>query len=133
MDKTKKNKGKFIIESSSSSSSSSNSPGKTLLKRKTKKITKPANKKKLLIIESSSTPTTPSPIKEKIEILNPDFKKGIQTDLKIYQDTNQMSKQSDSVKPSGRLNEKFIELMEQLADIMLKQGEPFRARAYQKA
>jgi len=34
---------------------------------------------------------------------------------------------------SSRLNEKFIELMEKLADIMLKQGEPFRARAYQKA
>ena len=32
-----------------------------------------------------------------------------------------------------RLNEKFIELMEKLADIMLKHGEPFRARAYQKA
>jgi len=34
---------------------------------------------------------------------------------------------------SGRLNEKFIELMEQLANIMLKQGETFRSRAYQKA
>ena len=34
---------------------------------------------------------------------------------------------------SNRLNEKFIELMEKLADIMLKHGEPFRARAYQKA
>jgi DNA ligase (NAD+) len=34
---------------------------------------------------------------------------------------------------SVRLNEKFIELMEKLADIMLKQGETFRARAYQKA
>jgi DNA ligase (NAD+) len=33
----------------------------------------------------------------------------------------------------NRLNEKFIELMEKLADIMIKQGEPFRARAYQKA
>jgi DNA ligase (NAD+) len=32
-----------------------------------------------------------------------------------------------------RYNEKFIELMEKLNDIMLKQGEPFRARAYQKA
>jgi NAD-dependent DNA ligase len=32
-----------------------------------------------------------------------------------------------------RLNEKFIELMEKLAEVMLKQGEPFRARAYQKA
>jgi NAD-dependent DNA ligase len=35
--------------------------------------------------------------------------------------------------PTGRLNEKFIELMEKLSGIMLKQGEPFRARAYQKA
>jgi len=34
---------------------------------------------------------------------------------------------------TGRLNEKYIDLMEKLSDIMLKQGEPFRARAYQKA
>lgn len=32
-----------------------------------------------------------------------------------------------------RYNEKFIDLMEQLNSIMLKQGEAFRARAYQKA
>jgi DNA polymerase/3'-5' exonuclease PolX len=32
-----------------------------------------------------------------------------------------------------RYNEEFIDLMEQLSGIMLKQGEPFRARAYQKA
>lgn len=32
-----------------------------------------------------------------------------------------------------RLNERFIELMDQLANIMMKQGETFRARAYQKA
>ena len=32
-----------------------------------------------------------------------------------------------------RLNEKLFDLMENLANIMLKQGEPFRARAYQKA
>jgi len=31
------------------------------------------------------------------------------------------------------LNEQFINLMDQLATIMTKQGEPFRARAYQKA
>ena len=30
-------------------------------------------------------------------------------------------------------NQEFINLMEQLSSIMLKQGEPFRARAYQKA
>ena len=34
---------------------------------------------------------------------------------------------------SFRLNEKFIELLETLSNIMLKQGEPFRSRAYQKA
>jgi NAD-dependent DNA ligase len=32
-----------------------------------------------------------------------------------------------------RYNEEFIELMEKLSNIALKQGEPFRARAYQKA
>ena len=32
-----------------------------------------------------------------------------------------------------RLNEKFIEILDQLSNIMLKHGEPFRARAYQKA
>ena len=32
-----------------------------------------------------------------------------------------------------RYNEQFIDLMEKLSSIMLKQGEPFRARAYQKA
>jgi NAD-dependent DNA ligase len=32
-----------------------------------------------------------------------------------------------------RYNEEFIELMDKLSNIMLKQGEPFRARAYQKA
>ena len=34
---------------------------------------------------------------------------------------------------SGRLNEKFIEIMEKMSDIMMKQGEPFRAKAYKKA
>jgi DNA ligase (NAD+) len=34
---------------------------------------------------------------------------------------------------TSRLNETFIELMEKMSDIMLKHGEPFRARAYQKA
>ena len=47
-------------------------------------------------------------------------------DIKIQSNINNMS--SDI-----RLNEKYIEIMEKLSDIMLKQGEPFRARAYQKA
>lgn len=124
MSKNKKytqKKRKLIIESSSKSSSSKNTG---ITKKKNKKnVTK---KKKLLIIESSSP-------KEKIEIHN-DEKIGhtFKTDLKISQDIHsKMSKMSQI--PSGRLNEKFIELMEQLSNIMLKQGEPFRARAYQKA
>jgi DNA ligase (NAD+) len=36
-------------------------------------------------------------------------------------------------KKQKRYNEDFIDLMENLNSIMLKQGEPFRARAYQKA
>ena len=34
---------------------------------------------------------------------------------------------------SKRLNEPFIDMLDQLSTIMLKHGEPFRARAYQKA
>ena len=37
------------------------------------------------------------------------------------------------MEPSQRLNEQFINLMEQMSNIMIKQGETFRARAYQKA
>ena len=44
-------------------------------------------------------------------------------------------KMQNNLKTGGatRYNEQFIDLMEKLASIMLKQGEPFRARAYQKA
>lgn len=116
--KTTQKKGKLVIESSTSSSE----------QKKSKKVGKKTGtkKRKLLIIESSSTPS----LKEKIEILNPEKNEGInKTGLKISQDIiTQMSQL-----PTGRLNEKFIELMEQLSNIMLKQGEAFRARAYQKA
>lgn len=113
----------LIIESSSTSSS----------ERKRKSITKNNKKKKgtqrrkpLLIIESSTTSPEVIKEKEKIDIFLPEkMKDKTETDLKISQELKQMS--------TGRLNEKFIELMEKLADIMLKQGEPFRARAYQKA
>ena len=104
----------LIIESSSSKKSS-----QTLSERK--------RKRKNLIIESS----TRSSLKEKIDSLNPDKLGESKRDLKISQD---MKKTMSTIPlPSGRLNEKFIELMEKLSDIMIKQGEPFRARAYQKA
>lgn len=49
------------------------------------------------------------------------------TDLKVGQE------EIHKMEKPTRLNEQFIDLMEKLSGIMLKQGEPFRARAYQKA
>ena len=127
----------LIIESSSKDSpnltnSSSERIKKNITKNNRKRKTQ--RKKPFLIIESSTT-STPKEVleeKEKIDIYLPErLKDTTKTDLKISQELNKMSEQIQL--PSGRLNEKFIELMEKLADIMLKQGEPFRARAYQKA
>ena len=117
-------KKKLIIKSSSSLSqtikkSLKNSPPKSPPKTKKMKKDKPVKekkqktKKKKLIIESSTTS----------EIENKNENK---TDLNI-------SEQISKMPVTTRLNEKFIDIMEQLANIMLKQGEPFRARAYQKA
>lgn len=126
--KPKTIKKKLIIESSSSSKSLSSS-----LKKKSKSIP--------LIIESTISSLKSSKIeerketekeekdkkKEKIESFFSEKIPSKQIDLKISED-KEISKMSDE-----RMNEKYIELMEKLADIMLKQGEPFRARAYQKA
>jgi len=51
-------------------------------------------------------------------------------DLKISKYIDKSAKMNGG---SMRYNEKFVDLMEELANIMLKKGEPFRARAYQKA
>jgi NAD-dependent DNA ligase len=123
--KGSKNK-KHKLKSSSSQKLKSSSS----LKPKTKKNNKTngTRKKKILIIESSTT----SPGIKKIDTTLFNNIGENKTDLKISQNMNPMTTIPISL-PSGRLNEKFIELMEQLSDIMLKQGEPFRARAYQKA
>ena len=120
--KTQNKRKLLIIESST-----------TISERSKKNITKNnkknqgTKKKRLLIIDSSSSKSPMESIKkEKIDTFLPEnLEDKIKIDLKISQQSKQMLQ--------GRLNEKFIELMEKLADIMLKQGEPFRARAYQKA
>jgi DNA ligase (NAD+) len=122
-------KRKIIIETLSSHSSSSSQlskKSKTKGSKNKKNITQ-NNKKKLIIIDSISSPE----LKEKIESFLPENMGSNKTNLKITQDIEIMNATNQI--PSARLNEKFIELMEKLADIMLKQGEPFRARAYQKA
>lgn len=125
---TQKKHRKLIIKSSTTTTSSRKKKNSTKNNKK-----KPGTKKKrLLIIESSSsTPQLPG---KKIDIfLQEKLEDKFKTDLKITQESKKMIKQNDISKPKDRLNEKYIELMEKLADIMLKQGEPFRARAYQKA
>ena len=122
----RKTKKKLIIESSSSSKKSQKiSPLKeektTQAQKQTKKKPKSqekTKKRRKLIIASSTTS----------EIIPLENKNENKTDLKI---TEQINKMSEPIQI--RLNEKLIDLMEQLANIMLKQGEPFRARAYQKA
>lgn len=51
--------------------------------------------------------------------------------------TKKNSSSNNIIKTSNmnkkRYNEELVELMEKLSSLMLKQGEPFRARAYQKA
>jgi DNA ligase (NAD+) len=98
-------KKKLIIKSSSSSSISKKNPRKK------------TQKKRKLIIASSTTSDL-----DKKE--NKENKNENKTDLNTKEQLHKMP---------ARLNEQFIDLMEQLANIMLKQGEPFRARAYQKA
>ena len=53
--------------------------------------------------------------------------------LKIPVEFIIMEEQSSDKNKKQRLNEKFIELMDKLSNIMTKQGEIFKARAYQKA
>jgi len=123
---------RFIIESSSTSSVEKKHNIKKSNNTKNKKKNNTTRKKRQLIIESSSTSPMTLDKKEKIDtfLLN-NFEDNNKTDLKISQGfTQQMS---ENMKPTGRLNEKFFTLMEELAEIMLKKGEPFRARAYQKA
>jgi NAD-dependent DNA ligase len=114
---------------------SSSQKNKKTSNEKTKRAKKNTDtrKKKKLIIESS----TPSPEIKKIDSILPEKIGETKTDLKISPNIKQMTttpvNKPQTVLPSGRLNEKFIDLMEQLSNIMLKQGEPFRARAYQKA
>jgi len=132
--KTQNKRKPLIIESSSTSSLERKRKSNT---KNNKKKNETRRKKPLIIESSSSTPLLVIEEKEKIDTFLPqELEDKLNKDLKISQEVKEMStskRNSEPTKPTGRLNEKFIELMEKLADIMLKQGEPFRARAYQKA
>ena len=131
MDNLKKTKKKKLIIVSSSSSSRKNSPDKVLpdkvlpdkvstKKRKYVKTGKYSKKRKLIIESSSSSPK----FSEKIDKKSPQ-----KMDLKIIPENMNMNiKEKDTV-----LNGVFSDIMGQLYEIMMKQGQPFRGKAYQKA
>jgi len=106
--KTNKMKPRLIIVSSSSSSKREKTLRKASPSKKNKTIKK-IKQKPILLVEA-----TPSE-NEKI-------------DLKISDEV-----ESTKTKMTGRLNEKFIDMLEKLSKIMLSRGEIHRARAYQKA
>lgn len=114
MDNLKKTKKKKLIIISSSSSSRKNSTKK----RKYVKSGKYSKKRKLIFDSPKFS--------EKIDKNSPE-----KIDLKIKPEnmnTNMNIKEKDTV-----LNGLFSDIMGQLYEIMMKQGEPFRAKAYQKA
>jgi NAD-dependent DNA ligase len=91
-------------------------------KAKKMKRTKKVKKAKAIVKEI---------IEEKIEPKNVKKNKLTKRSLKIPIELEIMDNSSEN--KQKRYNEEFIELMDKLNNIMLKQGEPFRARAYQKA
>jgi NAD-dependent DNA ligase len=100
-------------------------------------------KRKPIIILSSSTTSTRSKKIKKNDTKRSSQRTTISEEMKLSKEiqslttTNNLKKSPQNIitMPQNeiRYNEKFIELMEKLAAIMSKQGESFRARAYQKA
>ena len=120
------------------SNEKSQSPNK--VKEKPKKTLKQKNKKELIENTTLSTKQHKlegiSNIKEPIEeiiIPKPKSKVSKKRNLKIPQQ-NQLTMDQQNFNETGKkYNEEFIDILDKLSNIMLKQGEPFRARAYQKA
>ena len=97
-----------------------------LTKPKKSKKTKKTKKTKR-VIELEIVEEAPIEIIEKI--IEPEL---IQ-DKKLSKRRLKTSIELEIMEDKKRYNEEFIDLMEKLNSIMSKQGEPFRARAYQKA
>jgi len=121
---------------------------------------KSKTKKKIKIISSSSTSNSPlqnvepkSKTKKKIKIISsttPSEKKSTEPFVKVttlalssaeplappfpkVDMDNDLKKSPQNTIMPQRYNEQFIDIMDKLATIQTKHGEPFRARAYQKA
>jgi len=125
----KSKKIKIISSSSTSSDRKIKKSNKSKNNKREKKQISQKKRKPIIILSSSYTPERNETIKQSQmttisdQILTSSFQ-NIDNDLKNSYINNIMPE---------RLNEKFIDLMEKLSTIQTKQGEPFRARAYQKA
>ena len=121
MDNKKTKKKKLIIISSSSSSSRKNSTDKNVTKKLKYVKSGKYSKKRKLILEPSVLK-----ISEKIDKNSPE-----KMDLKINQEKMNMNiniKEKNTV-----YNSVFSDIMGQVYEIVMKQGQPFRGKAYQKA
>uniref|UniRef100_A0A6C0IH61 DNA polymerase beta n=1 Tax=viral metagenome TaxID=1070528 RepID=A0A6C0IH61_9ZZZZ len=125
MDNLKKTKKKKLIIVSSESSSS----GKNLTKkRKYIKSGKYSKKRKLNIESKSSSLLSSTKFSKKID------KNSLEKiDLKINPENINMNMNNKEKEKGTVFNGVFSDIMGQLYEIMMKQGEPFRAKAYQKA
>ena len=101
---------------------SSSSPSLSLLPKQKKTKQKKTRKKRRLIIVSSSSPSV-----EMVKSKETETEK----DIEINIVDNRM--ETPQQKTMEIQNDKYIELLESLSSLMIKKGEVFRARAYQKA
>ncbi|MAV56569.1 MAG: hypothetical protein CMI79_03455 [Candidatus Pelagibacter sp.] len=119
----------------------SSSPRKTLkkpkkLKRKVKLIANTPNKKaiKKLISTSPKKGETTNKAKMSHTKLNKKTRKVKLNIVKSLKPSPQKSQEmAAAVKEKHVYNDEFVDILGQLEDIMTRQGEPFRARAYHKA
>ena len=124
-----------LREKKQDSHNTKNNQTQTNTKKRKNKQPK-TQKRKKWIIEPSSTSSHKSISIQKKSWHSPKSANSAnhKTDIKNSLDIEpSMTSIAAPVLPCGRLNETFIELMESLSNIMLKHGEPFKARAYQKA
>ena len=109
---TIRKKTKKLITSTPSSPSSTSSTSSKKKKKPKTKGNKTRKKRRVLIIDPAEPEVIGKPIYEN------DIKETISTTI---------------IDMPKRMNESYIGLLEELYNIMMKQGEPFRARAYKKA
>ena len=108
---------KLIASGKPSNTDSSPKIGKTVKIRVTKK-------------KRPAAATKDSPVKVATEI--PKVAAATTKDIPVKVAT-EIPKVGNSPKVTGRLNEKLLTVFDELSGFMVKRGEPFKARAYQKA